>query len=213
MSLQGPIVVVAEKPAEGLVQAFTAAGAFPVVEARWADAAGAVASIKPSAVVLAEPQVPGPETAQALEAQIAASESYIPVVVRARDDEALPLANALPVAEGADVERLIARLTSALRLRALHATVLGRARTLLAERNIIAEIPPGDPIEDATVMVVGRGRQHPTLSVAVGERMGVIGAMSVDLAARCLNVRDIDGIVIGDGLSPRMVVALLVVLG
>ena len=54
---------------------------------------------------------------------------------------------------------------------------------------------------------------HPTLSVAVGERMGVIGAMSVDLAARCLNVRDIDGIVIGDGLSPKMVVALLVVLG
>ena len=112
-----------------------------------------------------------------------------------------------------DVARLVARLTSALRLRSLHATVLGRARTLRSERNIIAELPPGDPIEDATVMVVGRGRMHPTLSVAVGERMGVIGAMSVDLAARCLNARDIDGIVIGDGLSPKMVVALLVVLG
>ena len=62
-------------------------------------------------------------------------------------------------------------------------------------------------------MVVGRGRMHPMLSVAVGERMGVIGAMSVELAARCLNAREIDGIVIGDGLSPKMVVALLVVLG
>ena len=42
-----------------------------------------------------------------------------------------------------------------------------------------------------------------TLSVAVGERMGVIGALSVELAARCLNARDIDGIVIGDGLPPK----------
>lgn len=126
---------------------------------------------------------------QALEAQIAASEAYMPVVACMRDDEATPFANALPVAEDADVARLVARLTSALRLRSLHATVIGRARTLLSERNIIAELPPGDPIEDATVMLVGRGRMHPTLSVAVGERMGVIGAMSVDLAARCLHVR------------------------
>ena len=171
------------------MQAFTAAGAFPVVEARWTDAPGAVASIKPSAVVLAEPQAPDAATVQALEAQIAASEAYMPVVACMRDDEATQFANALPVAEDADVARLVARLTSALRLRSLHATVIGRARTLLSERNIIAELPPGDPIEDATVMVVGRGRMHPTLSVAVGERMGVIGAMSVDLAARCLHVR------------------------
>jgi len=213
MSLQGPIVVVAEKPAAGLVQAFTAAGAFPVVEACWADAPGAVASIKPSAVVLAEPNAPDAEVARALEAQLAASEPHIPVIARTRDDEAIALANALPVAADAQVDQLVARLTSALRLRALHATVLGRAGTLLAERNIVAEIPAGDPIEDATVLVVGRGRMHPTLSVAVGERMGVVGAMSVDLAARCLNARELDGVVIGDGLSPKMVVALLVVLG
>jgi hypothetical protein len=213
MSLQGPIVVVAEKPAEDIVQAFTAAGAFPVVEARWADAPGAVASIKPSAVVLAEPQAPDAAVAQALEAQIAASEAYMPVVARAREDDAIPLANALPVEEDADIARIVTRLTSALRLRSLHATVIGRARTLRSERNIIAELPPGDPIEDATALVVGRGCMHPTLSVAVGERMGVVGAMSVELAANCLNVRDIDGIVIGDGLSPKMVVALLMVLG
>jgi GGDEF domain-containing protein len=213
MSLQGPIVVVAEKPAEGLVQAFTAAGAFPVVEARWSDAPGAVASIKPSAVVLAEPQAPNEAVVQALEAQVAASEAYMPVVARARGDEPIPFANALPISEDAEVARLVTRVTSALRLRSLHATVIGRARTLLSERNIVAELPPGDPIEDATVLVVGRGRMHPTLSVAVGERMGVVGAMSVELAANCLNIRDIDGIVIGDGLSPKMVVALLVVLG
>ena len=213
MSLQGPIVIVAENPVEDLVQAFTAAGAFPVVETRWADAPGAVASIKPSAVVLAEPQAPDTAVARALEAQIAASEAYMPVIARAREDDIIPLANALPVAEDAEIARIVARLTSALRLRSLHATVIGRARTLLSERNIIAELPPGDPIEEASVLVVGRGRMHPTLSVAVGERMGVVGAMSVELAANCLNVRDIDGIVIGDGLSPKMIVALLVVLG
>jgi hypothetical protein len=212
MSLQGPIVVVAEKPAEALVQVFTTAGAFPVVEARWTDAADAVASIKPSAVVLAEPVAPTRTAAQALEAQIAKSETYMPVVARLGEEGIAPLANALP-ADDVDLDQLVARLTSAQRLRALHATVLRRAGTLKTERNIIAELPAGDPIEDATVMVVGRGRLHPTLSVAVGERMGVVGAMSVELAVRCLNARDIDGIVIGDGLSPKMVVALLVVLG
>src|SRR6185295_12604257 len=101
MSLQGPIVVVAEKPAEGLVQAFTAAGAFPVVEARWADAAGAVASIKPSAVVLAEPAQPEGAAAQALAAQIAASEAYTPVIARACEKGVVTLPDALPVAEDA----------------------------------------------------------------------------------------------------------------
>ena len=212
MSLQGPIVIVAEKPDGSLVEALTAAGAFPVVEAGWADAAGAILSIRPSAVVLAEPAC-NRDAALALERQIAASEPYLPVIARTAENAAPALANALPVAADAPVERLVARLASALRLRALHATVIGRAARLEAERNILAEIPAADPLEDATVLVVGRGPAHPTLSVAVGERMGVMGALSIDFAAQCLNAREIDGIVIGDGLSPRMVVAMLVVLG
>ncbi len=213
MSLQGPIVVVAEKPAESLVRAFTAAGAFPIVETRWVDAANAVVSIKPAAIVLAEPETPDQATAQKVAQRIAESEPYLPVIARVRESDGTAFVNALPVAEEAPAEHLIGRLSSAQRLRTLHGTVLRRAQTLKSERNIIAELPGGDPIEDATVLVVGRGRAHPTLSVAVGERMGVVGAMSVDLAARCLNARDIDGVVIGDGLSPKMVVSLLVVLG
>ena len=111
------------------------------------------------------------------------------------------LPDGLPVADEAPVEQLIARVTSAQRLRTLHATVLGRAQTLKDERNIIAELPTGDPLEDATVLLVGRGRHHATLSVAIGERMGLIGALSVDTAERCLGAREVDGIVIGDGLS------------
>ena len=212
MSLQGPLIVVAEKPASGLVSALGTAGAFPIVETRWADAPSALASIKPAAVILAEADSANPKALVALAQQIGRAEPFIPILARVRDDALPVLADALPVAADAPVERLITQLASALRLRALHATVLGRARTLKSERNIIAELPVGDPLEDATVLVVGRGRSHPTLCVAVGERVSVMGALSVDLAARCLSAREVDGVVVGDGLSDRSVAAFLQVL-
>jgi hypothetical protein len=53
MSLQGPLIVVAELPVAGLVEALSAAGAFPIVEAKWADAPAAFLTVKPSAVVIA----------------------------------------------------------------------------------------------------------------------------------------------------------------
>jgi GGDEF domain-containing protein len=67
-------------------------------------------------------------------------------------------------------------------------------------------------LDDATVLCVGRGRSYPALTTAIGERTGLIGALSVETAARYLNARDIDGIVIGDGLGARVVEALLTVL-
>ena len=135
-----------------------------------------------------------------------------PSIARVHDDGEPAIVGALSIPADAPVERLIARLSSALRLRALHATVLRRAKTLKSERNIVAELPPEDPIEDATVLVIGRGRSHPVLTVAVGERMGVMGALSVDAAARCLNAREIEGIAIGDGLPARTLDAFLTVL-
>ena len=71
--------------------------------------------------------------------------------------------------------------------------VIGRAQSLKADRNIVADLPPGDPLDDATVLLVGRGRHHATLSVAVGERMGVMGALSIDAAARCLTAHPSNG--------------------
>ncbi len=213
MSLQGPIVVVADSPSASLVQALADAGAFPVVEAVWSEACEALSSIKPGAVVLAEADEPDPSLARALEEKIAESESYVPVVARIRDGAICAIADALPVSETAPAGQIVARLNAAARLRALHATVLGRAKDLQTERNIIAEFPTNDPLEDATVLLVGRGRTYPGLSVAIGERMGVVGAMSVDLAARCLDARDFDGVVIGDGFSPKLICALLAVIG
>src|SRR6202035_2683040 len=104
------------------------------------------------------------------------------------------------------------RLTSLLRIRALHATVLRRTTTLASRGELPPELPSSDPLDDATVLLIGRGRCFPALSVALGERVGLIGALSVESAARTLNARDIDGIVIGDGFGPRIVEALLTVL-
>src|SRR3978361_2310978 len=65
---------------------------------------------------------------------------------------------------------------------------------------------------EATVLLIGRGGAYPTLSVTLGERTGIVGALSIEAAANHLNVRDIDGIVLGEGFSPRVVDAFLTVL-
>jgi hypothetical protein len=69
-----------------------------------------------------------------------------------------------------------------------------------------------DPARDATVLLIGRGGAYPALSVALGERTGVVGALSIEAAAKHLNVRDIDGIVVGEGFSPRVIDAFLTVM-
>src|SRR5436190_2788888 len=134
------------------------------------------------------------------------------MIIRVRDDAVPAVPEALSVPDDAPAEQLIARVTSALRLRTLHSTVIGRAKSLKDERNIVAELPAGDPLDDATVLLIGRGRHHATLSVAVGERVGVIGALSIDQGASCLKAREVDGIVIGDGLAAGSVDAFLSVL-
>jgi GGDEF domain-containing protein len=212
MSLQGPILIVANEPAGGLAQTFTDAGAFPVVEASWAGAPTAAAEVKPSAIILSEPTAADSAAASALARHVAASTPFTPMIIRVGDEAAPALPDALPVRNDAPPEQLIARVSSALRLRTLHSAAIGRAKSLKDERNIVAELPAGDPLDDATVLLIGRGRHHATLSVAVGERMGVMGALSIDQGAGCLKAREFDGIVIGDGLAAGPVQAFLMVL-
>jgi GGDEF domain-containing protein len=213
MSLQGPILIVGGSSSGELVQVLMETGAFPVIEATWRNAKAAVAEINPSVVVTCEPEASDLAFATALMRQAAGAQPILPLIVRATKDRAAPIPGAATIDVDAPTDRLIARLSASLRLRALHATVIGRARTLKSERNIVAEMPDGDPLDDATVLLVGRGRHHATLSVAVGERMGVMGALSIDAAARCLTAREVDGIVIGDGLPMGSVDAFLAVLG
>ena len=72
--------------------------------------------------------------------------------------------------------------------------------------------PETDPIRDATVLLIGRGAAYPALSVSLGERIGVVGALSIEAAAKHLNVRDIDGMVLGEGFSRGWMDAFLTVL-
>src|SRR4026209_2444498 len=148
MSLQGPLIVVAEQPAAELVQALSTAGAFPIVESKWADAPAAFVTVKPAAIVIAEPGAPANiASARMLCLQVATVNGpLVPVIARVcgDDDAAVPIAltaaaaahgraddtAALPIALPADatlpVDRLLARLQFAMRVRALHATVLRR---------------------------------------------------------------------------------------
>ena len=214
MSLQGPLIVVAEKPATALVEALAAAGAFPIVETKWADAPTAFVSVKPSAVVIAEPGAPVSESSsRMLCLQIATVNGpMVPTIAMAdlENDAAVPIA--LTADANLPLERMIARLKSAMRVRALHATVLRRIELFASHGGKLPSLPVGDALDDATVLIAGRGPLYPALSVAMGEQAKMIGALSVEAAARQLNERDIDGIVIGDGFSPRMVEAFLTVL-
>jgi hypothetical protein len=99
-----------------------------------------------------------------------------------------------------------------MRVRALHATVLRRIEMFASHNGQLPMLPVGDALDDATVLIAGRGPLYPSLSVAMGERVKMAGALSVEAAAKYLNTRDIDGIVVGDGFSLRMVEAFLTVL-
>ena len=200
MSLAGPIIVIADGAAADVHAALARAHA-PVVSARLADAKKTIARSAPTAVVLAEPDRDH-AAADAIAAMLAAADApFVPFVAVMPAYGGPPSPHALPIAAAAVPGRLVARLRAALRVRTLHATVLRRLAAL-AEQGITAPpIPSGDPIEDATVLVAGRGRGYPALSVAVAERMGLIGALSLETARSYLSARDIDGVVIGEGFN------------
>jgi GGDEF domain-containing protein len=203
MSLQGPLIVVADRPATEFVAALGAAGAFPIVESNWSDAPTAFVAVKPAAIILADTSEPDESAARMLGLQVAtANGPIVPVVafVEAQHTPALPLA--LPVRP--DAARLVARLQSAQRVRALHATVLRRCEAFIAEGGWLPQWPEGDALDDASVLIVGRGALYGALGVVFGERVRTSGALSVDTALKHLAVRDVDGIVIADGLPPRM---------
>ena len=214
MALLGPMVVVAETPAAELLDVLGKAGGFPIVETNWARAPAAVAEIQPAALVLAE-QKPPPDP-RLVDALIRKIESrggpYMPVLARVDDDGEVVIPSALPIATDESPSRLLARLRSALRVRTLHMTVLRRAGAAGTSSAKAQAFPLPDLLDHATVLCLGRGRSYPALTTAIGERANLIGALSVETAARYLNARDIDGVVIGDGFPARVVEALLTVL-
>lgn len=215
MSLQGPVIVIAEDADPVLVHALESAGADPVLTAPWAKAAAAIAKQAPAGVVM--PQAADTPTAKALDKirqALAEQAVFVPILAAPVDGLRDHFRDALPIAADAACERIVARLASAQRVRTLDATVARRA-TLVGAPEADAEaatLPDTDPLDDATVLVCGRGRTYPGLGTAVGERLGLIGALGIETAARYLNARDVDGIVIGDGFGPRTLEAFLTAL-
>jgi hypothetical protein len=213
MSLPGPILVVSDHHDRKLMAGLAGAGAFPVVESKPADAASAIGQLGPAAVVLADPDfAPAAAVLDELIAAIdAAPAPFMPVIARVKGCGPTAL-DVLPVDAGAGVEQVVGRIAAALRVRTLHATVLRRIDTLRGNGADVPQLPAFDPLEEATVLVAGRGRTYPALTAAVGARVGLIGALCVENAARHLNTRDVDGLIIGDGFGPSTIEAFLTAL-
>jgi len=122
MSQQGPILVVSSDAWPSFVTALDEAKMFPVIQTGWADAARAVTQVQPTAVLAAMSDAVEARFA-ALAEQIAARKPYLPLIA-VEPKGALP-DNAIPFTVGAgNLDRLVVRLRAALRIRALHATVL-----------------------------------------------------------------------------------------
>lgn len=207
MSLPGPIVVVSDNTQPALTAALDAAGMFPIIESDWGDAARAAAQLNPAAIIVVMAERAARDL-DGLASKISMIEPYLPVVA-IDPKHALP-ANVIPFSQAAtNWNRLAPRLRAALRVRTLHATALRRLHDHAASSPAIPQV---DPLRDSTVLLVGRSGAYPALSVALGNRMGVVGALSIEAAAKHLNTRDLDGIVLCEGFSDRVTDAFLTVL-
>jgi GGDEF domain-containing protein len=200
MASSSPVIVVSSEATEAH-DVLARTGTYPVREMR-ADQFKAIARALPAAVVLATPD-PDHEIARTIADALVTPDGAIVPILRVKERGTMAGPHALPIDAESVAPRLVPRLRAALRVRALHAAVLRRCESLGTEG--VPELPAYDPIEDATVLVAGRGRGYPALTLAVGERMGLIGALSLDRAREYLEARDIDGLVIGDGFNRAMV--------
>lgn len=208
MSQQAPIIVVSTADRPSFACALNEANLFPVINAEWTEASRAVAQLTPSAVLVASVSGAVESHFKKLAKQIATTTPYLPLIVV--DPGTFLPDNAIPFSQiGDNIDRLISRLRAALRVRTLHSTVLRRLDGNQAAQTALAE---ANPTRDATVLLIGRGAGYPALSVSFGERMRIVGALSIEAAAKHLNTRDIDGIVLGEGFTQRVKDAFLTVL-
>src|SRR5882757_8335527 len=205
MSQRGPVLIVSAAARPSFAAVLDETKLFPVLVTDWNEAGRAIEQVKPAAIIAAAEGAEFTALA-ALAKRAAARAPYLPLI-------AVDPATTLPDTVISFFQRknmpgrLIARLNACLRVRALHATVMRRLvpPTPIALSDI-------DPVGEATTLLIGRGGAYPALSVALGERAGVVGALSIEAAAKHLTTRDIDGIVLAEGFSPRVVDAFLTVL-
>jgi hypothetical protein len=206
MSQQGPIITVSNREGTALAEAIAQVKMFPLIDVNWPDAVDALGRLNPAALLVSDVK-DNTAALTELASRTARAEPYLPLI--ALDPGPTLPRNAIPFTQaGRSPERLVHRLNAALRVRALHATLIRR----LSNNRIATRMPTNDPIDDATVLLLGRGASYPALSVTLGQQMGVIGALSIEAAAKHLNARELDGIIVGDGFTLRVLDAFLTVL-
>jgi len=216
MPLHGPIVVVSDTSNIPLATAIKSLHDVAIVECNFAQAADAIKSSWPASVVVSDrPKETHKAQVEAISAALdimRIRDCYLPALMRVGTELGPAIANALPIGMTTTPERIIAQVMSAQRVRRLEQTVKRRAASLKAEGRELFEPEQGDPIADASVLVCGRGKNYPELCTAIGEQFAIIGALSVEIAAKHLTSRPLDGIFIGPGFTPPMVNAFLTVL-
>ena len=209
MSLEASVVCVADAKGGGLIAALAASIRYHLVEMTVADSPARIAAACPAAVVIAAPKA-APDVIAAIVRRVREMDGpYVPVLALSDDPGTVP--SVLPMAADAAPARVAARLTSALRIRALHATLQRRA---VADRAAVADHAAACPSsghgdEPPTVLVAGRGGGYPAMTMAVAQKAGLIGALSLETARHYLEARDINGVVIGDGFSGRAIDSFL----
>lgn len=205
MSQFAPIVLVSDEANTELAALLRARGNLLVNETSWARAPAAITAGRPAALILDE-QRWDPDIVEPLKTAIAsAREPYLPVLARASPVGGPVFAGALPIAASASPERVLTRLTWALGMRALHVAILQHGASATGAVD-------DQRVDNAAVLVIGRGRNYRDLATAAGERAGLISTLSIENAARFLCARDIDGILIGDGFSLHVLQAFAIAL-
>ena len=129
MSLQGPIVVIGEQQFPALIDAISAAGAFPVIESSCADAAAAIAAAHPSAIVLADAQATADDRlASWLTREVTRQAPIVPVVACGNAQAAPAYPESLAMTQGCDPQAIAARIASGVTLVFGVSLVFGAAR-------------------------------------------------------------------------------------
>src|SRR2546428_2931289 len=123
MPQQAPVVVVAETKAASLIAALAAGVRRPLIALRPTEARAQIGALAPAAVAVADPH-PDVGLVDAIIDQVASIDGPFVPVIACLDDEH---ADILPIAADAPPSRWVARLSSALRVRTLHGTLLRRA--------------------------------------------------------------------------------------
>ena len=209
MSQQGPILVVSTAERPSFASALDEAKLFPLVETEWRDAAHAVEQVQPAAVIAAASGASDPIACRSCgPCRTGRRPRALSSADRGRSrHRTARQRHSVPSKPGQS--RAPAGATQRRPARPLLACDRDAPACLRPRRYALSDI---DTCRDATVLLIGRGGAYPALSVALGERTGVVGALWIEAAAKHLNARDIDGIVLGEGFSPRVMDAFLTVL-